>query len=237
MESLDRVAASRPRSPESASLTEALRRAVPWAVVGIALVAGVGVYFRFGTGAPFAIDAWWQANVGVTRGSVGYAIAVFMAEVGRGIGAAACSAVAAALLLARKRPRDAGAVITAMLIGVAGSEAIKSLALRPRPSDQLYSSTGASFPSGHAMGAAAFAVSLALVVAGSDTLTRNTTRWAWITACTWILVMMWSRTALHVHWFSDVLAGALLGTCAAVLGRFIWCGTKRPALPPPTQQR
>jgi undecaprenyl-diphosphatase len=39
--------------------------------------------------------------------------------------------------------------------------------------------------------------------------------------------MMWSRTALHVHWLSDTLAGALLGFCVAIIVRRIWFGPAR----------
>lgn len=204
------------------SRTGQLRAAAPWAVVGILLVIGVAVWLRFSVGGPFGLDVWWHGIATVSRGSMPYAIAVFFAEIGGGVGAAACSAIAVALLVTMRRGRDAAALATAMALGVASSEVMKALVMRPRPWDRLYEASGSSFPSGHSLGAAALAVSLALVIAYSPTRTSISAKWAWVLAAIWILLMMWSRTALHVHWLSDTLAGAVLGTCVAILSRRFW---------------
>lgn len=210
------------------------RAAVTTAVAALALVAAAALSFRLLGGGALGIDAWWADLVGVTRGSMPYAIAVFCAEVGSGVGAAACGAIAAALLLALRRPRDAAALATAMVFGVAASELLKALALRPRPGGQLIASNGSAFPSGHSMGAAALAVALALVVAGLDEVPRRVARTAWAAAGAWIALMMWSRAALHVHWLTDTLAGAALGAAMAVLARALWA---RGAVTGPTAPR
>ncbi len=211
---------SHPTAPPARG--DRLRALVPWAVVGIVAVVGLGVFFRFTVGSPFGIDVWWHGVAGVSRGSAPYAVAVFFAEIGGGLGAAACAAIAAAFLLAIRRVRDAAAVASAMLLGVLASEALKAFVLRPRPWDQLYPVHGSSYPSGHSLGAATLAVSLALVVAAVPTAGRATRRWVWALAIAWPLLMMWSRTALHAHWLSDVLAGGLLGACVALLTRWLW---------------
>ncbi|PRI11434.1 phosphatase PAP2 family protein [Leucobacter massiliensis] len=200
----------------------ALRGAVPWAVLGIVAVAGFGLFLRFAHSGPLGLDEWWHASAAVTPGGAASAVAVFMAQVGGSAGAAACAAIACALLLALRRARDAAALATAMLLGVLLSETLKATVLRTRPWDQLYDSHGSSYPSGHSMGAAALAVSLALIVAGWRELGGRAARGAAVAAACWILLMMWSRTALHVHWASDVLAGAVLGACAAVIARWLW---------------
>ncbi|MCF2570963.1 phosphatase PAP2 family protein [Brevibacterium sp. UCMA 11754] len=46
--------------------------------------------------------------------------------------------------------------------------------------------------------------------------------WSMLLAFAWILLMMWSRTALQVHWLSDTIAGALIGISAAVLADELW---------------
>ncbi|MBM6588645.1 phosphatase PAP2 family protein [Brevibacterium sp. RIT 803] len=46
--------------------------------------------------------------------------------------------------------------------------------------------------------------------------------WSMILAFVWIALMMWSRTALQVHWLSDTIAGALIGASAAVLADELW---------------
>ncbi|QAB17190.1 phosphatase PAP2 family protein [Leucobacter muris] len=216
--------------PRTASLA---RTATPWAVAGLVLIAALGAYLRLVHSGPFGVDEWWHGVAGATRGSAPHAVAVFMAEAGSGIGAAACTAIAAALLLALRRPRDAASVATAMVIGIAASETLKALVMRPRPWDPLFHAAGSSYPSGHSMGAAALAVSLALVAAESDRLSRSASGWAWALAAGWVVVMMWSRTALHVHWLSDTLAGALLGVCAAVLSRRLWERSAKPGSAPP----
>lgn len=201
------------------------RAAVRLALAGILAVLVAGAALRFAGHGPLDLDLWWHGVVGTTGGSAPFAVAVLLAEVGGGIGAAACTAIAAALLLALRRARDAAAVATAAILGVALSESMKALVLRPRPWDQLYSSQASSFPSGHSMGAAALAVSLVLVLAASDRVPRSAMRWAGVAAAAWIACMMWSRTALHVHWLTDTLAGALLGACVAILSRSLWFGT------------
>ncbi|MBL3698708.1 phosphatase PAP2 family protein [Leucobacter luti] len=211
-----------------------VRAATPWAIVGVAVVVAAGLALRFVVGGPMGPigpDEWWHGIASVTRGSLPYAIAVFCAEIGGGVGAAATAAIAVALLIVLRRPRDAAAVATAMLLGVAASEALKALVLRPRPWDQLYVSSGSSFPSGHSLGAAALAVSVILVVAAANRMPRTAVTWATVLGIAWILLMMWSRTALHVHWFTDVVAGALLGASIAVLSRRFWFRDRAAAAP------
>lgn len=200
------------------------RAAVTASVVALLAIAAFGAYLRFTHAGALGIDAWWADAVSVERGSAAYAIAVFLAQAGDGVGAAACTAILAALCFALRRPRDAAAIITAALLGVAASETLKALVLRTRPTGQLFESHGASYPSGHSMGAAAIAISIALVAVGSERLGARLTNWIIAAALLWTVAMMWSRTALHVHWLTDTLAGALLGTAAAILARRLWFG-------------
>lgn len=46
--------------------------------------------------------------------------------------------------------------------------------------------------------------------------------WSQLLAITWMLTMMWSRTALQVHWLTDTLAGMLIGISAAILADELW---------------
>lgn len=200
----------------------ALRAAGFWAVLAIAAVVAFGGYLNFVDDRPLGIDSWWHDLVTVSRGSMGYAIAVFMANIGTGLGAGVCGAVVAALFLVLRYPRGSATVATAMLFGVAASSLLKTLIARPRPWDQLYSVHGSSYPSGHTMGAAALAVSVALSVIAAGWVTRRQARWVWAAAVAWTALMAWSRTALHVHWLSDTVAGALLGTAAALIAAALW---------------
>lgn len=198
------------------------RPAVAAAILGVAVVCAFSAYLRFVSAAPLGADTWWHGAVQVTPGSALFAVAVFFAQVGGELGAAVLAAIAAALFLAMRRPRDAAALTTAAGIGIVLAQAAKWLGQRDRPWDPLYGSHGFAFPSGHAMGAAALAVSAVLVARGSERITARLTRWVAVAAIAWIVVMMWSRTALHVHWLTDALGGALLGASAAVLARWLW---------------
>ena len=200
---------------------------VLWASLAILAVAGLGAYFHFVQSGPLPLDNSWREAARLSPGSVSFTVAAFMAEIGSGVGVAACGAVACALLLTRRFLREAAALATALLLGVALSETLKYLVARPRPMEALYPWDGSSFPSGHSMGAAALAVSLAYAVtsvyeSGATFVTKSSVAWIWTAAVAWTLAMMWSRTALGVHYLSDTVAGALVGVSAAVIARRVW---------------
>lgn len=207
-------------------------RVLPWAFIAILASATLGAYFAFNSSGPLAIDSEWRTFAMLTPESIPYAIAAFLAELGTTVGVAACGAISAALLFAIHHRREAAVVLTSLVIGVVMSQTLKLLVERPRPVDAIYSYSGYSYPSGHAMGAAALAISLAFAISSIHTqgdvrVSRNTVRWAWVVALAWTLAMMWSRTALGVHWLSDVVAGALLGFAAAAIAQWIWGRRRR----------
>lgn len=99
--------------------------------------------------------------------------------------------------------------------GAALTLALKALFGRPRPA--LWPTlevSNFSFPSGHTLGTASCAVALALVV---GRLRPDWRRAAVITAGCWIALMALSRMVLGVHWPTDVIAGAALGSALALL--------------------
>ena len=206
------------------------KRAAPGlalATIAIAVVAGFGAYLHFGGAGIQGLDESWRSLARIDPESVSFTVAAFLAEIGSGVGVSACGAVAAALLLTRRFTREAAVLATALIIGVILSETIKHLVARPRPLDALYTWDGYSYPSGHSMGAAALAISVAYAISsiyhsGATFVTRSSVTWIWVAAVCWTLAMMWSRTALGVHWLSDTLAGALLGIASAMLAQRLW---------------
>jgi len=97
------------------------------------------------------------------------------------------------------------------------SETLKALIARPRPDIvphevAVYS---ASFPSGHAMLAAAAYFTLAFVLAPEIERTRNRTG-LYASAAVLVFLIGVSRVYLGVHWPSDVIAGWFAGLAWAV---------------------
>lgn len=90
--------------------------------------------------------------------------------------------------------------------------AAKTFFHRGRPPFPLVNVNGFSFPSGHAVAGAATAVALVLVLLPAGPARR---RWEFV-AIGFAFVMALSRVYLNAHWFSDVVAGVLLGAGVAL---------------------
>jgi membrane-associated phospholipid phosphatase len=158
-----------------------------------------------------ADDAVWRL-AGAVRNEPTTAVAVALSWLG-GTWVNWPLRAAAILLLAWRRhwlrlAAFALAVLTSeILIGT-----IKAAVDRPRPPGSLIVTSGAAFPSGHAIATAVTAVGLVLVLAppGPD-------RWRWeVRAVEFTAVMALSRVYLHAHWLTDTIAGALLGAGLAL---------------------
>ena len=102
----------------------------------------------------------------------------------------------------------AAMVISEVLIGL-----LKGIYSRARPPASLVATSGASFPSGHAVAASVTAVAavIALVPPG-----RRRAWWA-AAAVVFSILMGLSRAYLGAHWLSDAVAGIFLGTSCALV--------------------
>jgi undecaprenyl-diphosphatase len=126
-------------------------------------------------------------------------------------------ATAGFLFLAQRR-HSAIYVLAASSGGALLSIALKSLFDRPRPDVvvHLVNVSSASFPSGHALGAAAIYLTLAALLARE--LSRRRLRAFTVSVATLIVVIIGlSRIYLGVHWPTDVLAGWCVGAAWAML--------------------
>lgn len=97
------------------------------------------------------------------------------------------------------------------------SEALKEAFGRPRPGlvPHLDPTTSLSFPSGHATSAMLVYIMVALLV-------PTQRRGLWLAGALVLAFLTgWSRIMLGVHWFSDVLAGWMLGLAFALAGTWL----------------
>lgn len=142
--------------------------------------------------------------------------AVVLSAVTRPLVVAALSLVVAALLVWRWRP----VLVLPLAVITAGlaSHALKPLIGRERPPEEfrLVVETNHAMPSGHATGMAALAMVLTLWWWPRGGWWRVAVAGAWVLA----VAVSWTRLYLGAHWFSDVLAGLILGgvTAFAVAG-------------------
>ena len=120
-----------------------------------------------------------------------------------------------------------GAVVSLLLVtggAILLTEILKHLFERdrPDPAQALLTVAGYSFPSGHAMVAAAFYVFLAYLI---WRVVPGKRRWGYTAGLlSLVLLIGWARLYLGVHYPSDVAAGYLAGflwTDAVILGGYL----------------
>ena len=112
----------------------------------------------------------------------------------------------------------AAVVLSEVLIGT-----LKNVYDRTRPPGSLVATSGASFPSGHAI-----AASVTVVAAVIALMPAGRRRAVWGTAAVGFSILMAaSRAYLAAHWLSDAIAGILLGTSCALLAALAVGGLQR----------
>ncbi|GAB3529718.1 phosphatase PAP2 family protein [Arthrobacter monumenti] len=96
------------------------------------------------------------------------------------------------------------------------SRLMKFIVDRARPEGQLASTHTPAFPSGHTT------ATVAAVVAAGFIFARV---WIWVLGACLIVLVMFSRTYLQVHWLFDTVAGLLLAAGIVAL-LWVWFQTK-----------
>ncbi len=141
-----------------------------------------------------------------------------------GEGGAVWIAVGVILLLTKKYRTVGVAVIAALFVHLLVNDfLLKNIIERPRPFDleawegvfkypELVSKPSSySFPSGHS--SSAFASATALIMSKKKGI--------YIPALAFAAVMAFSRVYIHVHYFSDIVAGATAGILYGIIAIFI----------------
>jgi len=199
-----------PAAPDETLPHPEPHRAVVLVVGVVATVAFVVLRFVVALGGhdPLPIDVWWHDLMVSTLTQVGVMIAWVPAIVGGTIGMIVIGILVVAIFWWQRRRWDAVTLALAIIVVVAIGAPMAAVIARVRPADSLAESVATSFPSGHTAVAATMAVTLGLLLR----------RWyVWLLGVVWVLFMMWSRTYLHAHWLSDVVAGMLEGVAVATL--------------------
>ena len=91
---------------------------------------------------------------------------------------------------------------------------------RPPQENWLSGAVGGSFPSGHVANTTVLLVAVAVVVFIHET-SLTVRRATIVVATSGIVMMAWTRLALNVHWLSDVLTGAIVGTLIATATAYV----------------
>jgi undecaprenyl-diphosphatase len=182
--------------------------------VSVASLVAVGLGLRWLTGGLGAWDAHVLARVAQWRDPLAVHVARVASLFGRAWVVLVVAAVAGWLL---RRGGRAKAPLWSVLVAIASQNLIKVIVRRPRPPvHHLEHVTSWSFPSGHATESTALLMSL---IFAAWPLTRHSwTRGAMVGAALAAeFVVAASRVVLGVHYPTDVIAGFLLGDCAAAL--------------------
>lgn len=181
-----------------------------WIVLGsicaLAAVWLAAALFRVEHPAPGPMDIWWNALMTASVGPVPHAAAAALAVIGTGLPASAL-AVMVGVLVGVVRGWGWGAfLVVASILSALDIAGMKALAMRTRP-DPAFGLLN-TFPSGHTANAALLGSVVFLLV--RQVAVRAL-------AVSWFVTMAWSRTALHAHWLTDVLAAGVAGAATAVL--------------------
>jgi membrane-associated phospholipid phosphatase len=136
----------------------------------------------------------------------------FLNVAGGGVVTIPLRVAASLVLLARRWWHRATAFIITWVVSEVALTVLKAYLHRGRPPGALVAIKGYSFPSGHAVAGTATAVALVLAFFPPGPRRR---KWEWI-AVAFSFVMAFSRVYLSAHWFSDVVAGVLLGAGIAL---------------------
>ncbi len=183
-----------------------------WAASGmLAIVVLIAILVPAG---PLGLERSWSEAMHHLETPLLTDLALVFNWLGRALGRAIAFTLVGLLLLRRRRWLALVAFAVAESLAPLLSALLKVLVDRARPPDGLVHPVGASFPSGHATYAGATCVALVLLFTAPGTRRR----WWWaLVASLGVVGMAWSRTYLQVHWLTDVIAGALLGSGVSLL--------------------
>lgn len=186
------------------------------------LAAGTAMWAALDGVGPARFDARLLDEAVETRTGGLSTAAVTLTTVGNTFAMAVLATLTGIRCWTRGRRSDAVFVVSAMAGAVLLFRGVKVLVDRPRPPavTQVVRETNESLPSGHAtMSMVVIASLVVLAWAGRGVAARAAMV---ATAAVWVGAVGATRIYLGVHWFSDVLAGWLVGAAWLALCVALW---------------
>ncbi len=198
-------------------------RTNPAEITGLALTVAIGVCILSAAGIGLLL-AMVHSGSGLARWDTGLArfgadratsgSTTFLRDVSQLGGTMGVAVIGLAVAVVEVRRTRTGAVVAFLLLALGGQFAIANLVKimvnRDRPAVlHLTGFSGSSFPSGHATAAATTFMACALLLGRRRTNEKRAALAGLAVGLATAVAM--SRVLLGVHWFTDVLAGLLLG--------------------------
>jgi undecaprenyl-diphosphatase len=193
------------RSPHRAAISGLAMFAVAASITAVVAADVVAPPFLQGID-----DAWRRAALGWP--SIVERAGEVLETIGAGVVMVPLRIAVAIWLLWRRRRWDLAAWVLGWALADVLTAILKPGIGRERPTATDPGNPFTSFPSAHAKTAAQVAVGLVLVA----TSPWRPRRIAYTAAVAWIVLMAVSRLVVDHHWFSDVVAGSLIGAGAAL---------------------
>jgi membrane-associated phospholipid phosphatase len=175
-------------------------------LIALACVLGAVILARE---EPFPIDTAWNSLLVQWQSDLLDAFGLAMNWLGGGwFGVFAVPILAALALMLARRWWATVYFLAAEIFSAAFVQVLKHLYGRARPEEIIVISDYGSFPSGHTANAATIAA-VAIVLFPR--------LWVLFAGVVWVVLMGFSRTYVHAHWFTDTVGGTLAGVGVALV--------------------
>lgn len=163
------------------------------------------------------IDDSWLRLMAAHRAGPVTAVALLLDVLGSVLVMLPVRIVVAAWLAWQRRWWHLAAFVVAVVTAEVLIGTLKGFYDRGRPPGSLVTTSGASFPSGHAVAASVTVVAIVIALLPPGRVRA----WWGAAAAGFSIVMALSRAYLGAHWLSDALAGVLVGTSCALLASLV----------------
>lgn len=193
-----------------------------WTATLLVVLAVAAVWAAFAGYGPTRLDGPALGESIENRSPGLTAVAVAVTTIGNTASMAVLAALVGVFCWFRDRRADAVLAVVAMGTASLVFTTIKSVLDRPRPpvADRLVTVGNESLPSGHAT--MSTVVIGTIVVLAWGVLGATGRAVLVVLAATWVGAVGATRVYLGVHWFSDVVAGWLVGTAWLAVCVTVW---------------